>query len=124
MLRLSPDGRRLAAVTDSALWLLDVDRGVSRGFTDNVRPMFPNWSQDGHTIFYLRSRASEIWRNESTSAAAGERIFTQANRTLTDWSRDGRFILFHTVGIKTLRDLWTPPPASPRRSPNVFTTWP
>ena len=41
MFRLSPDGRRLAAVRDNALWLLDVERGVSSRFTPDVRPMFP-----------------------------------------------------------------------------------
>jgi eukaryotic-like serine/threonine-protein kinase len=109
MFRLSPDGRRVAAVTDSALWLLDVDRGVASRFTDNVRPMFPVWSQDGRTILYLLSRAPEIWRKASTGVTSGERILPQANWTITDWSRDGRFVLYTEVDPRTLRDLWILP---------------
>jgi len=60
MFRLSPDGRRLAAARDNALWLLDVERGVSSRFTDDIRPMFPLWSGEGRTVLFFRSLKSEI----------------------------------------------------------------
>jgi len=112
MYRFSPDGRRLAAIRDNALWLLDVDRGVSTRFTDNVRPMFPLWSPDGRTIVYLLSIPRELWRKDSSAAIPAERILVRSDWTLTDWSHDGSFLLFTIVDPKTLRDLWTLPVAT------------
>jgi serine/threonine protein kinase len=109
MFRLAPDGRRLAAVRDNALWLLDVERGVSSRFTDDIRPMFPLWSRDGQTILFYRSFKPEIFRKDASGIGAADLLLPNSNFTLLDWSRDGGSVLYQTVDPRTQRDLWTLP---------------
>jgi Tol biopolymer transport system component/predicted Ser/Thr protein kinase len=112
MLRLSPDGRRVAVSRfrpgGSDLWLLETERGVSSRFTLNVADNYPVWSPDGRTIVYRSGSSRNLFRKESSGAGSEQRITESRNtQVATDWSGDGRFILYFEVvpGM----DLWLLP---------------
>jgi Tol biopolymer transport system component len=111
--RLSPDGRRVAMARTQAgaadLWLLEVERPVATRFTSNgIVNNWPVWSPDGATIAFRSTR--NLFR-KAASGAGTEQPITQSPNTqfATDWSRDGRWILYHELAPGTGRDLWVLP---------------
>jgi Tol biopolymer transport system component/predicted Ser/Thr protein kinase len=119
--RISPDGHRVAAAIGNPsradLWLLNVQRGVSSRFTfTGTAHSDPVWSPDGQTIVY-RGRNS-IFRKDSSGAGEEQRV-TQSSplQSPTDWSRDGRWILFNQFTPGSALDLWVLP-VTPQGTPN------
>jgi len=111
---LSPDGRVVAVSRDrpggSELWLLEVERGISKRFTNSGSNLYPVWSPDGQTIVYTSGNSRNLFRKESSGAASEQRLTQSPNYQLaTDWSRDGRVVLYHESRPATLRDLWILP---------------
>jgi dipeptidyl aminopeptidase/acylaminoacyl peptidase len=104
-IRLSQDETRLAvSIVDVAtytpdVWLVDLTRGVRTRFTfDPGSDVFPVWSPDGSQIVF---RSDRIGGNnlfeKPTNGATAEKLLTALDVAYpTDWSRDGRFIAFHT----------------------------
>jgi Tol biopolymer transport system component/tRNA A-37 threonylcarbamoyl transferase component Bud32 len=113
--RLSPDGRRLAASRDRSaaadIWLLEVDRKAASRFTSNsVLNFYPIWSPDGRTIVFSHGVPPNLSRKDSIGASNEESLSTSANaQFVTDWSRDGRWVLYYEYGLGTQRDLWVLP---------------
>jgi Tol biopolymer transport system component len=111
--RLSPDGRRVAAALDrpgsTDLCLLDVERGVAGRFTSNSGA-FPIWSPEGRTILYSAGSPLNLFRKESSGARDAKRLSHSPNYQLaTDWSRDGRWLLYYEITPGSQRDLWVLP---------------
>jgi Tol biopolymer transport system component len=113
-LRLSPDGRSVAASLGkpggSDIWFLDTERGVSSRFTTRAgNHIFPIWSPDGRTLV-LRS-GLHMSRKEITGTGDEERLTdsTTSYEFPTDWSRDGKLILYHVIAPTTGLDLWVLP---------------
>ncbi len=114
--RLSPDGRRAAVARDrsrgSDLWVLEAERGVFSRFTSSPAVNnYPIWSPDGRTIVYQRSGHTRVlFRKDSDGAGSEQSIAQSLNlQDSTDWSRDGRFVLYYEVDPHTQRDLWILP---------------
>ncbi|MGP0074806.1 MAG: protein kinase domain-containing protein [Bryobacteraceae bacterium] len=114
--RISPDGRRVAAAVGSPtradLWLLDVQRNVASRFTfTGTAHSDPAWSPDGRTIVY-RGRNS-IFRKDSSGAGEEQRVTEPATlQSPTDWSGNGRLILFNQFAPGTRSDVWVLPVTS------------
>ena len=112
--RLSPDGRRLSMARVSGLgldlWLMEVDRGVASRFTFESKSFGPVWSPDGRTIVYGHLSTPLGLFSRALNGAGGEQSLTQsANiQAPTDWSRDGRFLLFNG-GYSPQEELWVLP---------------
>jgi len=111
--RLSPDAHR-AAVTRASeggydLWMLDLDRGVSSRYTTQTsNGIYPVWSPDGRTLVYRDAR--NLVRAESSGARGEEHLTQSPNlQSSTDWSRDGRAILYNEIASGTGTDLWILP---------------
>jgi dipeptidyl aminopeptidase/acylaminoacyl peptidase len=110
--RLSPDGRRVVAVRDrpggTDLWLLDVKRGVPSPFTfppDSA--MYPVWSSRSSTILFTDYSTRNLYRKDSDGASAAERLTdSPLPQYGTDWSSDGRWVLYWEVKPGAQRDLW------------------
>ena len=112
-LRISPDGRQIATTRVEAgreLWLIDADRGTSRRTTHDSGGGFdPQWSPDGHTILFTGDNVTALYRKDATGAAPDQRLMPLPISNLTDWSRDGRFLLNTRTTVETQSDIWVVP---------------
>jgi len=115
---LSPDEKRLAILRSDLskgtdIWLIDVLRGTSSIFTfDPALEGNPIWSPDGSRIVFSSTRLgrSDLFWKSSNGAGNEELLLKSENsKYVTDWSADGRFILYHEGNPKTQMDLWALP---------------
>ncbi len=116
--RLSPDQKRVAVGRRESqaapdIWLLDLTRETSTRFTFHPAiDGFPLWSPDGGRIVFASGREGpyNLYQKVS-SGAANEEPLLKSNETKnpTDWSSDGRFLLYQAIGAKTAYDLWALP---------------
>jgi Tol biopolymer transport system component/predicted Ser/Thr protein kinase len=112
--RLSPDGRRAVATRDrpggNDLWLLDLERGSASRFTSaSAFNIWPVWSPDGRTIVFTTA-AYRLFRKDAGGSTDEQRVTEGLNQQYaSDWSRDGRFLIYQENAPGTQRDLWTLP---------------
>jgi eukaryotic-like serine/threonine-protein kinase len=102
--RLSPQGDRLAMQIDAGvndLWISDLVRRVRTRLTfgENVYSGNPAWSPDGKYIAYASAggdgRKTTIMRRPSDGSGAPEQLLDSGHPDFpTDWSHDGKYILF------------------------------
>ena len=103
----SPDGRRLAFLRDTAIWVVDADGARLVQVTDPVPGTAqPRWAPDGHTIAFVSRRRgwSQLWRIDAPVPRRGRptahprpaepRVLTPAGFDVDAfvWSPDGRRI--------------------------------
>jgi Tol biopolymer transport system component len=124
---MSSDGRRVAVSRttggSSRIWLVDTVKGVLDPFTpDGVNASFPSWSRDGTQIAFSSpeksGRASDVYRLSATGLGRPELLIASPGPdNPTDWSTDGRFLLFRH-GL----DIWALPMAGERKAFPVVET--
>jgi eukaryotic-like serine/threonine-protein kinase len=113
---LSPDGKR-AVVKDSPyglagdLWTLDVASGGRTRLTFHKDVYSPGvWSPDGARIAYAGGRLGDTLYAKAASGLGDEQELLKEpglRHYATSWSRDGRFLLYHTENApKTGYDQW------------------
>jgi len=114
---LSPDGRRVALYQqvnqNFDVWLLELGRGVLSRFTFDPAPdICPIWSPDGSRIVFCSSRKGsfDLFQKPAIGAGTEELLLATAqDKTPTEWSPDGRLLLYRSVDPKTGYDLWALP---------------
>jgi len=114
---LSPDESRVAEVrlvrSIRSVWLVDNGRGVLTRSTDDRAPALnPVWQPDGKQIAYAsdRSEAPGIYALNLSDGSEELLIPRRGPSEFpTDWSPDGRFLLFTRSGSDTSSDLWILP---------------
>ena len=97
--RLSPDEKQIALSEGGDIWILDLERGFSTGFTyDQAADDFPVWSPDGATIVFASDRdgGSNLYQKPASGAGEPELLF-EGCAAPTSWSLDGRFLLCSTT---------------------------
>jgi serine/threonine-protein kinase len=111
---LSPDGRRVAfeAVENSNadIWIHDTARTTRVRVSDHPTvDVLPVWSPSGNEVAFssYRSGNTDIFLRQSdgsgeTKVLAG----TSQNERVSDWSRDGRYILYSLLDAENKSDLW------------------
>ena len=121
---LSPNGLRLAfsrfatAGGTTDIWVLNLSRGVAdRLTTDPAFELMPVWSPDGKRMAFTSNRKQaggsehmRLYVRSVTSIGNDEllvRSDENSNTNPSDWSPDGRFILF--VKCKTDCGIWALP---------------
>jgi Tol biopolymer transport system component len=113
--QLSPDGRRVAisrgADSGRDLWMVDVERDAWRRFTFLPgTAIYPVWSPDGRQVMFRAGSPENLHRKEASGAGSEERVTESPNvQTPTDWSRDGRLVLYYESAPDTKEDLWVLP---------------
>jgi len=108
---MSPDGRRLAVQRTDAgntdVWLIDVEHDTPIRFTTNPEAdIAPLWSPDGTRIVFSSQRKGfQLYERAITAGTATPLIESEGTKTATDWSRDGRFVLFRSIGTGNSWDI-------------------
>ena len=125
-LRLSPDGRRVAAERslqgETDVWLLDFSRQTR--FThgsDGTLARLPLWSPDGARIAFESVRASTVTLSTKPSGEDGPEDVLFASPDIKipcDWSTDGRFLVYYVPNPTSGTDLWVLP--GDTRVPFIF----
>jgi Tol biopolymer transport system component len=116
---LSPDGSR-AAVRDvpygheGDLWMVDLGNGRRTRFTFLRSDYSPAvWSPDGSRIAFGGGNLGDTLYEKASSGVGDEKVLLKEpgkRHYPTSWSRDGRFLLYHTENTpKTGNDLWVLP---------------
>jgi serine/threonine protein kinase len=132
--RLSPDAGKIASSVgsqNSEMWVDDLRRGVRMRLTFDpaTDKGIPVWSPDGNRILYstLRGGKAGVGIYEKASSGAGtEQLLLPSDRPdreawATDWSRDGRFVLFSRGEMFNLSDadIWVLPRVG-NKKPSLF----
>lgn len=122
---LAPDGRRVAVRRtvrgNTDIFLLDGTR-TTRFTFDAANDTLPIWSPDGSRIVFDSNRKGvrDLYQKPSSGAGVEELLVESAqNKILSDWSADGRFLLYFSVDPQTDRDIWVLPMEGDRK-PWVF----
>jgi serine/threonine-protein kinase len=127
-LRVSPDGRRLAAeVYDPGaaagdVWVLDLETGIREQLTFDNTGQYPAWSPDGDSILVTRRLATG--RDLAVLAADGSgmpRIVARDSLRLEspDWSETAGLIAVVLVTSSGSRDIWFVEPYFGEKRPAV-----
>ena len=118
---LSPSDRRVAisriadGADDSDMWILDAQQGSASRFTfDLGEDSAPIWSPDESQIVFRGSRnGRQTLLRKRVRGTEGEELLSDNLRgaaTPTDWSQDGRYILYtQSQGIGGQSDIWAFP---------------
>ena len=121
---LSPDGSTVAvdpldAHGLSDIWLHDLSRGTASRFTFGPKANdAPVWSPDGSRIAFSSENygAGQSYVKAANGVGA-EEVLDQDPRGnfVTDWSRDGRYLIEAVSDLKTLGDIWVIPQFGDKR---------
>ena len=126
-LALSPDEKRVAASRPSTergrsdVWTIDLSTGVPTRVTfDPATDDDPVWSPDGQALTFWSDRGGKygIYRR-TLGSAADTLVYESSTPTyLGNWSRDGKFLLYHNIqGILALPMMGPPDPLRLIESP-------
>ena len=115
---ISPDEKSVAfmrlGTSGSDLWLWDLSReAVQLLHKDPTFGQNPLWSPKGDRIVFQSNRVAGVpnfYVINVNGTGPEEGFFSSDSRkTPTQWSRDGRFIVYSETNLKTREDLWVLP---------------
>jgi Tol biopolymer transport system component len=120
---LSPDGKRLAfdltkGSEAADIWIRDVARGVTSRFTfDAADENDPVWAPDGRSLVFSAQRKNvDLMLKDAAGTREAEVLLeSDEDKYASDWSRDGKYLLFASQGRETRWDLWALPMAGEKK---------
>ena len=130
--RISPDGSRAAVArlgpdgVNADLWILDAAGNATRFTATPKYAGSPVWSPDGSKIAYFSNPEGvyDIYVKPADGEGGAE-LFCRSTlpRYPTDWSRDGRYILFGVISPGTKSDVWAISTANRKAAPILDTIY-
>jgi WD40 repeat protein len=109
----SPDGRRVAMAIeqqgDSDIWIYDLVRGTfARVTSEQSNQLFPVWSTDGRTVFYVNEQPLyQIYRRAADLSTPAERVLAADGDVVpTGTTADGKYLIYQRTTPTTSQDLW------------------
>jgi Tol biopolymer transport system component len=113
---VSPDQHRVAIQrsTDGNvdIWLLELDRSGAERFTTQPGPdIVPIWSPDGDSLVFSAPGKTTLDLFQKGLAGGPPQLLlsTADAKQATDWSRDGRYLLYRAVNPSGDMDVWALP---------------
>jgi Tol biopolymer transport system component len=114
---LSPDAKRIVFGADEPggkgdLWIRDLERGTTTRFTfEPEREFCPTWSPDGRKIAYSRQMKNwDLYVKDAAGTGEPELLLSDnEDKFVTDWTKDGRYIVYASRGGETSWDLYALP---------------
>ena len=120
---LSPDEHRVALYRTvngrPDIWLLETGRAAapSRFTSEEITGVAgagairPIWSPDGSKIVFasIAKKVTDLFRMSVSDGKAELLLETDQPKAATDWSTDGRFLLYRSSDPKTGWDIWALP---------------
>jgi Tol biopolymer transport system component len=101
------------------IWLVEVERGTFTRFTvDPADDIFPIWSPDGSRIAFssTRRRGLDLYLKPLAGAENEELLLaTPEIKAPSDWSADGRFLLYSAADPSNQFDIWAIPLGGDRK---------
>ncbi len=114
--RISPQGDRIALQVDNGMtdvWVLDLARGIRTRLTFGpVSNTFPVWSPDGKWIAYNSGRNghAQLYRKPTDGSGAEELLLNDEEVVSpTDWSQDGKYLIYVRGSAGNNSEVWALP---------------
>jgi Tol biopolymer transport system component len=130
--RISPDGTRAAVArlepdgVTANLWMLDAAGNTTRFTPTSKHEGCPVWSPDGSKIAFFANPEGvyDIYVKPANGEGRAELLYKSAlPKYPTDWSRDGRYILFGVISPGTRMDVWAIGMADRKAAPILDTIY-
>ena len=130
--RMAPDGNRgIVAKADPQakighLWLLDRNGAAEQITRGDVHEGSPVWSPDGTRIAYFAQQgtACDLYIRAAVPNSKPELVLkNESKKYPTDWSHDGKHILYGIEGVGTRLDIWGYSLGDRRTAPIVDTVF-
>ena len=111
---LSPDGRLVAVAamegSNVDVWVWNIARAVKTRLSTSPETEWRTvWSPSGEEVAFSSNRAGNwdiFLRQADGSGEAKVLLATPHSDWVSDWSRDGKYILYALIDPETGRDLW------------------
>ena len=125
---ISPDEKSVVfdrvVAGEADLWLRDA-RGAERRLTAGAVNSMSFWSPNGDRIAFGSTRGGDVfnlYRKEVGATGQDELLLKNGNAKFpTQWSRDGRFLVYSELDPKTKWDIWVlPMEGEAKRKPVPF----
>jgi Tol biopolymer transport system component len=127
--RLSRDGTKVVLDSNDPesnvpdIWIYDMTRKINSRFTfDQSGEWQPICSPDGKSIVYCSDKqgSGDIYMKNANGTEAEQLLFKDPTpKQVTDWSPDGRYVLYQSFAPVSYWDLWVFPIEGDRK-PFVF----
>jgi Tol biopolymer transport system component len=109
---LSPNEKTVAFMDASrGIWLHDLIRSLETRFTFPPLAAYGSvWSPDGGRIAFGSSSSGGLYSKDASGGGQEELLLPQGNpKSPSDWSRDGRYLLYTEIDPKSRADIWILP---------------
>jgi dipeptidyl aminopeptidase/acylaminoacyl peptidase len=122
---LSPDGRRIALTRGSDVYVYSLDGNIPVRITTEHPGRWPLWTPDGERVAYasVRDHGSILcWKRADGSGSEEVLMPMESDQAATDFTGDGKTLLFGQNDPGTNSDIWTLRMDGERRSERLLRT--